>query len=198
MPKTEVIVSHSNIVFDSIIKNSQYSADRYLLLNAQDIHAFVIKHSIIDTLLIEDAVDDVDALIDISNFIINFTNDTFVMPFRINDLLDAMEEYNNFHGIFCVIEKPWIYNQRLSAINNSDKGEVVRLTEKENQLLCTLLQSEDFEISKNDLLKQVWGYSDLSETNTVDTHISTLKNKLPRDALSYKNNIIKLNLGCKV
>jgi two-component system alkaline phosphatase synthesis response regulator PhoP len=63
-------------------------------------------------------------------------------------------------------------------------GENITLTIKEFDLLVCLARNKNMVLSREQLLKQVWGYDFTGETRTVDTHILTLRSKLgPAGAL---------------
>ncbi len=55
-------------------------------------------------------------------------------------------------------------------------GSEIRLTLKEYQLLCLLMQNRGAALTRDAILENVWGYND--ETRTVDVHIRTLRQKL--------------------
>lgn len=57
-------------------------------------------------------------------------------------------------------------------------GEEIELTATEFKLLLSLIKSPGIIQERNDLLKTVWGYSDLIQTRTLDTHIKRLREKL--------------------
>jgi two-component system alkaline phosphatase synthesis response regulator PhoP len=57
-------------------------------------------------------------------------------------------------------------------------GLEVALTLKEFDLLSHLLRHENTVFSREQLLRQVWGFDYTGETRTVDTHILTLRGKL--------------------
>jgi two-component system alkaline phosphatase synthesis response regulator PhoP len=62
--------------------------------------------------------------------------------------------------------------------------EEITLTLKEFDLLVCLIRNKNMVLSREQLLKQVWGYDFAGETRTVDTHILTLRSKLgPAGAL---------------
>ncbi len=57
-------------------------------------------------------------------------------------------------------------------------GELVNVTVKEFDLLCTLMSKPGEVFDRDQLLEQVWGYSFDGENRTVDVHIRTLRQKL--------------------
>jgi len=62
------------------------------------------------------------------------------------------------------------------------KGEVVELTPKEFDLLLALLERQGAVASRQELLKEVWGYENAEiNTRTVDVHLSELRRKLEED-----------------
>jgi len=61
-------------------------------------------------------------------------------------------------------------------------GDPVELTPKEFDLLVALLESRGAVISRQELLKEVWGYGNAAvNTRTVDVHLSELRRKLEND-----------------
>ena len=61
-------------------------------------------------------------------------------------------------------------------------GEGVELTPKEFDLLVALLERRGAVISRQELLKEVWGYGNADiNTRTVDVHLSELRRKLEED-----------------
>lgn len=60
---------------------------------------------------------------------------------------------------------------------NSDKGPI-DLTPREFELLACLMRSAGKVLSRDQLLKDAWGWEYLVETKTVDTHIKRLRDKL--------------------
>ena len=89
------------------------------------------------------------------------------LPEKLSNLISDIYKLQNdtIGGLsFCPIKK---------TISNN-KAELT-LTEKEFEII-SLLKTNQF--SKQDLLKNVWGYSDGADTNTVETHIYRLRQKL--------------------
>lgn len=81
------------------------------------------------------------------------------------------------------------YEKVLINLNTKNKE---HLTEKENNLLLYLYNNKNVEITKNDLLSKVWGFSKSINTHTLETHIYRLKQKLnklePNSSFLISNN----------
>jgi DNA-binding response OmpR family regulator len=58
------------------------------------------------------------------------------------------------------------------------KGEEVRFTKGEYNLLAFFLQNPDRALSRDVLLNSVWGYDSFPNTRTVDAHVVRLRQKL--------------------
>lgn len=67
-------------------------------------------------------------------------------------------------------------------------GEKVELTPKEYDLLFYLVQNNNIALSREKLLREVWGYDFFGDDRTVDTHIKTLRMGLG----SHKDKIVTL------
>jgi two-component system alkaline phosphatase synthesis response regulator PhoP len=63
----------------------------------------------------------------------------------------------------------------------SREGKVVPLSAKEFQLLTYFLEHRDATLSREELLREVWGYQELPSTRTVDVHVAWLRQKLEQD-----------------
>ena len=57
-------------------------------------------------------------------------------------------------------------------------GEEISLKPMEFELLCVLARNKNIAISREDLLRRVWGVDYVGETRTVDVHIGQLRKKL--------------------
>lgn len=57
-------------------------------------------------------------------------------------------------------------------------GQAVELTDREMGLLAALLQAGDEGISKDELLRQVWGFEADLNTHTLETHVYRLRSKV--------------------
>ena len=61
------------------------------------------------------------------------------------------------------------------------RGAAVELAPKEYDLLIALADRNGAVVTRLELMRQVWGYSDAVITRTIDTHIAELRRKLERD-----------------
>ena len=57
-------------------------------------------------------------------------------------------------------------------------GELCDLTQQEFSLLNELAQNADRPVSREELLRDAWGYACPGETRTVDVHVQRLRRKL--------------------
>ncbi len=60
---------------------------------------------------------------------------------------------------------------------SGDKGNI-DLTPREFELLASLMKNAGKVVSREDLLRDAWGWEYLTETKTVDTHIKRLRDKI--------------------
>ena len=76
-------------------------------------------------------------------------------------------------------------------------GKPVNLSAREFQLLRYLIEHRGATVSREELLKQVWGYSADMYTRTVDVHIASLRQKLEDDPKQPKFILTVQGLGYK-
>ena len=74
-----------------------------------------------------------------------------------------------------------------------DRGQKVRLTEKEIAILKFLYRAGEKVITRGVLLHEVWGYSSGVTTHTLETHIYRLRQKIERDP--SKPELLVFELG---
>lgn len=72
------------------------------------------------------------------------------------------------------------------------KGEI-DLTPREFELLASLMKSAGKVVSREDLLRDAWGWEYLTETKTVDTHIKRLRDKI--DSAGYDSGLVETVRG---
>lgn len=58
-----------------------------------------------------------------------------------------------------------------------DKGDI-ELTPREFELMACLMKNAGKVVSREDLLREAWGWDYVTETKTVDTHIKRLRDKI--------------------
>ena len=63
----------------------------------------------------------------------------------------------------------------------NDKGNKLRLTEKETAILRYLYRAGQKVVTRDVLLREVWGYNSNVTTHTLETHIYRLRQKIERD-----------------
>jgi len=110
-------------------------------------------------------------------------NDYVTKPFRFAVLLARIRAQLRQHeqsedAIFTIGR----YTFRPSAkILVDDKGQKIRLTEKETAILKFLYRAGEKVITRDVLLHEVWGYNSGVTTHTLETHIYRLRQKIERD-----------------
>jgi two-component system alkaline phosphatase synthesis response regulator PhoP len=76
-------------------------------------------------------------------------------------------------------------------------GERIELSAKEFQLLHYLIDHEGETLSREVLLQEVWGYTSVPYTRTVDVHIAWLRQKLEEDPKQPKHILTIHGMGYK-
>ncbi len=71
-------------------------------------------------------------------------------------------------------------------------GTEITLTPREYNILLQLIQHPNEIISKNDLIKSIWGQSLDFNTNTIEVYINFIRNKLDKP---FGKNTIKTKIG---
>ena len=74
-------------------------------------------------------------------------------------------------------------------------GAVVAMSAREFQLLRYLVEHRDETISREELLRDVWGYDSTPETRTVDVHMAWLRQKLEENQKFPKHFITVRGMG---
>lgn len=68
----------------------------------------------------------------------------------------------------------------------NEKGNKLRLTEKETAILRHLYRAGSQVVTREILLREVWGYNSNVTTHTLETHIYRLRQKIERDPSNSK------------
>lgn len=75
------------------------------------------------------------------------------------------------------------------------KGEETQLSRYEAEILRVLIDRRGEVVSRQDLLREVWGYVHLPTTRTVDNHIARLRKKVEEDIDAPRHVITVHGLG---
>lgn len=102
-------------------------------------------------------------------------------PFKIINLINDLQKLLNTKvfqksNILLMNHLKFLPYEKVLVNLKTQKKE--HLTEKENKLLFYLYNNKNIEITKNDLLKAIWGVSESLNTHTLETHVYRLKQKI--------------------
>ena len=101
-------------------------------------------------------------------------------PFKWGVFLDRLCNVQTETGRADPIEMHgYIFNVQEYSLKKGSK--IIRLTEKERDILLTLFNAADRSVSREALLQTVWGYVEGLETHTLETHIYRLRQKIETD-----------------
>jgi DNA-binding response OmpR family regulator len=78
------------------------------------------------------------------------------------------------------------------------RGTEVSLSPKAYELLIALMRRRGAVATRNDLLREVWGYGAFVVSRTVDTHIAELRRKLEDDAADPKIVMTVWKVGYRI
>jgi DNA-binding response OmpR family regulator len=110
-------------------------------------------------------------------------NDYITKPFRFSVLLARIRAQLRQHDqsedvVFTI--GPYSFQPAAKLLESPDGGKV-RLTDKETSILKYLYRQGPKTITRDVLLKEVWGYNNRVTTHTLETHIYRLRQKIERD-----------------
>lgn len=75
------------------------------------------------------------------------------------------------------------------------QGQEVSMTPCEYKLLLFFVSNVDMALTRQTLLKSVWGYSDDTSTRTLDAHVSKLRNKCESDPTNPRHFVTIHGVG---
>lgn len=78
------------------------------------------------------------------------------------------------------------------------EGRPVELSQREFQLLRYLIEHAGMSLSRDQILRDVWGYETTTFTRTVDVHVSSLRQKLEEDPKKPELIVTVPGLGYKL
>ena len=110
-------------------------------------------------------------------------NDYVTKPFRFSVLLAriraALRQHDQSEDVVFTIGH-YSFQPAAKLLEAQDGGKV-RLTDKETSILKYLYRQGPKTITRDVLLKEVWGYNNRVTTHTLETHIYRLRQKIERD-----------------
>jgi DNA-binding response OmpR family regulator len=110
-------------------------------------------------------------------------NDYLTKPFRFPVLLArinaALRQHDQSEDVVFTIGQ-YSFQPSAKLLEANDGGKV-RLTDKETSILKFLYRQGPKTITRDVLLKEVWGYNNRVTTHTLETHIYRLRQKIERD-----------------
>ena len=110
-------------------------------------------------------------------------NDYVTKPFRFSVLLAriraSLRQHDQSEDVVFTIG-PYSFQPAAKLLESTDGGKV-RLTDKETSILKYLYRQGPKTITRDVLLKEVWGYNNRVTTHTLETHIYRLRQKIERD-----------------
>ena len=114
-------------------------------------------------------------------------NDYVTKPFRLGVLVARLRAHLRQHeqsedAVFTI--GPYTFQPSAKVLLDEEKGQKVRLTEKETSILKYLYRSGQKVVNRETLLSEVWGYNSGVTTHTLETHVYRLRQKIERDPSS--------------
>lgn len=107
---------------------------------------------------------------------------SITLPCRIGKLLDIVHSMSVKHEEAKTYKIGHYVFISAKALLDTPKGsESIKLTDKETDILVTLIASGKDGCARQTLLEQVWGYRAALDTHTLETHIYRLRQKLEED-----------------
>ena len=122
-------------------------------------------------------------------------------PFNLIDFLMSLKNETILPKVRqkeCINFKEYSFYPVKKEIISHSLGTIIKLTEREVDILKYLYKNSSNIINKEDMLEDVWGYSNEATTHTVETHIYRLRQKIEQEGGSQliltENGGYKLDL----
>ena len=110
-------------------------------------------------------------------------NEILSKPIKVSDLLASISRN-------ATLKKPYDQDLKIAnylfrpdekiLIDTATKNRI-RLTEKETDILWQLHQADQNELSRRELLRDIWGYKEGISSHTLETHIYRLRKKIEKN-----------------
>lgn len=125
-------------------------------------------------------------------------DDYLAKPFGVRELIARVRALlrrasgDTMNGMSRAIKAGGITLDEDAHTATGDKGDI-DLTPREFELLASLMKNAGKVVSREDLLRDAWGWEYLTETKTVDTHIKRLRDKI--EATGYDPGLVETVRG---
>jgi DNA-binding response OmpR family regulator len=86
----------------------------------------------------------------------------------------------------------------LASRNVARAGKDVEVAPREYELLVALVRRRGAVVSRLELMREVWGYSDAVITRTIDTHVAELRRKLEADPAAPRHILTVRKVGYRL
>lgn len=117
-------------------------------------------------------------------------------PIRVDELFSKIRilatNFRQVNESLIIMQSNYFYPKK--NLMRNIKGQSIRLTEKEAEIINVLYREKDKILSKDVLLKIIWGYEKPISTHTLETHIYRLRKKIMA-GLGETKLILKNNKG---
>ena len=155
--------------FDICVLNIEDISPNYYLC----LENLLVTNHLIDIVGYCDKLDD-------KSIIDKFNITQIKKPFRFISLLGKLEyiKLTKYKNSKIITIKHIEYLPYKKTLFNTISKITIHLTEKENYLLNFLYEKRDLELTKNDILTNIWGVKEVINTHTLETHVYRLKQKL--------------------
>lgn len=196
--KLIVVLSEDKILYQSLVDNID-DLD-ISIIHAQDISEakkiLATNHKTTVT-IVDKWSGDTAFITNYSKYIFSFAPNKlkhsilFKKPHRMADFIAEIKKSISNNKLFCIINGGILDELRSTIIFPT---EILRLTEQENIIMRAFVLSQDFFITREMLLKNIWKYSENSETTAVESCMNKLRNKLPQGMLEQSKDGYQLLL----
>ena len=108
-------------------------------------------------------------------------NDYISKPLRLRELIARIKVHINQYQSRAdahITIGPFVFNSASKTLSHQQSGKTLTLTEKESAIIRYLAGKNGEMVSKDELLKNVWGYDVEVTTHTLETHIYRLRQKM--------------------
>lgn len=179
--------------------NVKFSNNKYIELNNYDYQILLIHENFLNDktneLDLEKKTQCIKVFLSCTNKPIpKYIDYNLKLPINLKELNTAIENSvvkKSFSKNSSIKIKNYILDKNKKKLSQNEKS--IYLTEKEIQLLELFLETKK-SINKDQILKDVWKYSEEADTHTVETHIYRLRKKI-KDNFSDNEFIINKKDG---